>query len=136
MGHRSMMRRKNRKGKSKEEEEVERGDLSVKTSLSKKELLNMYGTISIKCKYDYTKMKVFSGDEFYEQRLRLMVEKKQKHWMEKMKDAVEAATERHIDTCRHAHSLLESLRTGWLLRPNLVVDVRPSSLSLPCIPMS
>lgn len=98
--------------------------LSGKKGLSGKDLPKAsFAKLTIKCKYDFTKVKSFSGDDFYEQKLKLVIEKKQKQWLLQMRDAIEVAMDEHMTNCAQTITLLNHVLEGWQLTPSFVVDV-------------
>ena len=88
-----------------------------KTSASRLQLI-------IKCKYDYTKVKSFPGDDFYEQKLSLLLENKQLEWFSNMDEAIDLAMEMHETNCSRTISLLTRASEGWQLTPSFIIDVR------------
>lgn len=95
----------------------------VISKVMKKGFLNVYGSININCKYDFTRVKSLPGEDFYEQKLKMVVAKKQKKWAARMNDAVESAIERQIAHAQHAMTLLELARQGWTINSGVVLDV-------------
>lgn len=78
----------------------------------------------IRCKYDFTKVKSFPGDDFYEQKLGLLLEKDQQDWFASMDEAIDLAMEKHEKNCAGAISLLTRVSEGWQLTPSFIIDVR------------
>ena len=78
----------------------------------------------IKCKYDFTKVKSFPGDDFYEQKLSLLLENKQSEWFTTMDEAIDLAMEKHEKNCAGTISLLTRVSEGWQLTPSFIIDVR------------